>query len=123
MRYHVLACDYDGTIAHHGRVDDETIAALGRLRDTGRRLILVTGRELQDLLAVCPHVELFDRVVAENGAVVYCPATREEKLLGEPPPERVCPRAAGARCFPDRGRPGDRGDVEAPRDHRPRGHP
>jgi hypothetical protein len=87
MRYHVLACDYDGTIAHHGRVDDETIAAFGRLRHTGRRLILVTGRELQDLLAVCPRVELFDRVVAENGAVVYCPATREEKLLGEPPPK------------------------------------
>jgi hydroxymethylpyrimidine pyrophosphatase-like HAD family hydrolase len=87
MRYHVLACDYDGTIAHHGRVDDETIAALGRLRDTGRRLILVTGRELHDLLAVFPRVELFDRVVAENGAVVYCPATRQEKLLAEPPPE------------------------------------
>jgi len=87
MRYHALACDYDGTIAHEGRVDDETIAALGRLRDTGRRLILVTGRELQNLLAVCPHVELFDRVVAENGAVVYWPAKREEKLLGEPPPE------------------------------------
>jgi hydroxymethylpyrimidine pyrophosphatase-like HAD family hydrolase len=87
MRYHALACDYDGTIAHDGRVDDETIAALGRLRDTGRRLILVTGRQLQDLLGVCPRVELFDRVVAENGAVVYWPAKREEKLLGEPPPE------------------------------------
>ena len=87
MRYHVLACDYDGTIAHDGRVDDETVAALGRLRNTGRRLILVTGRELQDVLAICPHVALFDRVVAENGAVVYCPATREEKLLAEPPPE------------------------------------
>lgn len=87
MRYHALACDYDGTIAHDGRVDDETIAALGRLRDTGRRLILVSGRQLQDLLTVCPHVELFDRVVAENGAVVYWPAKREEKLLGEPPPE------------------------------------
>ena len=87
MRYHVLACDYDGTIAHHGRVDDETVAALRRIRDTGRRLILVTGRHLQDLLSVCPHVELFDRIVAENGAVVYCPATREEKLLGQPPPE------------------------------------
>ena len=87
MRYHALACDYDGTIAHHGQVDDETIAAFGRLRDTGRRLILVSGRELQDLLAVCPHIELFDRVVAENGAVVYHPATREEKSLGEPPPE------------------------------------
>jgi hydroxymethylpyrimidine pyrophosphatase-like HAD family hydrolase len=88
MRYHVLACDYDGTIAQHGRVDDATIAALGRLRDTGRRAILVTGRELQDLLAVCPRVDLFDRVVAENGALVYCPATRQEHLLGEPPPER-----------------------------------
>src|SRR6478672_3343372 len=87
MRFHALACDYDGTIAHHGRVDDETIAALGRLRDTGRRLILVTGRQLQDLVAACPHVDLFDRVVAENGAVVYSPATREEKLLGDPPSE------------------------------------
>ena len=87
MRYHALACDYDGTIAHHGHVDNETIAALGRLRASGRRLILVTGRELQDLFTVCPHIGLFDRVVAENGALVYCPATREEKLLGEPPPE------------------------------------
>jgi hydroxymethylpyrimidine pyrophosphatase-like HAD family hydrolase len=26
--------------------------------------------------------------VAENGALVYCPATREEKILGDPPPER-----------------------------------
>jgi HAD superfamily hydrolase (TIGR01484 family) len=71
MRYQALACDYDGTIAHHGQVADETIAALGRLRHTGRRLILVTGRQLEDLLAIFPHVELFDRVVAENGAVVY----------------------------------------------------
>jgi hydroxymethylpyrimidine pyrophosphatase-like HAD family hydrolase len=87
MRYHALACDYDGTIAHDGRVDDETIAALGRLRESGRRLILVTGRELKDLLTVFPHIALFDRVVAENGALVHSPATREEKLLGEPPPE------------------------------------
>ena len=54
MRYHALACDYDGTIAHHGRVDDETIAALSRLRETGRRLILVTGRELKDVLCGLP---------------------------------------------------------------------
>ncbi len=24
MRYHVLAADYDGTLAHHGRIDDAT---------------------------------------------------------------------------------------------------
>ncbi len=87
MRYFTLACDYDGTIARDGRVDDPTLAALERLRGSGRKLILVTGRELDDLIGVFPQVDLFDRVVAENGALLYRPATREEKLFGERPPE------------------------------------
>jgi HAD superfamily hydrolase (TIGR01484 family) len=87
MRYLTLACDYDGTIAHHGIVDDSTVAALARLRETGRRLVLVTGRELDDLTRVFPHLHLFDRVVAENGALLYCPADRTEQPLGEHPPE------------------------------------
>ncbi len=86
MRYLALATDYDGTIAYNGRVDEPTLEALGRLRDSGRRLILVTGRELDELLAVFPRVDLFERVVAENGALLYRPASREEKLLGEPLP-------------------------------------
>ena len=87
MRYHALACDYDGTIAEHGTVSQELIAALERLRATGRMLILVTGRRLGDLLNVFPHVTLFDRVVAENGALLYHPATYEERTIGEPPPQ------------------------------------
>jgi hydroxymethylpyrimidine pyrophosphatase-like HAD family hydrolase len=87
MRYFALATDYDGTLAHDGVVRAETIAALEQLRATGRKLLLVTGRELGDLLRVFPRVDLFDRVVAENGALIYCPATREEQPLGEPPPE------------------------------------
>jgi hydroxymethylpyrimidine pyrophosphatase-like HAD family hydrolase len=87
MRYLALASDYDGTLAANGRVDGETLAALERLRDSGRKLILVTGRQLDDLLNVFPHLNLFDRVVAENGALLYQPATHEEKTLGEPPPE------------------------------------
>ncbi len=87
MRYHALACDYDGTIAEHGAVGPDCIAALGRLRASGRMLILVTGRHLGDLLNVFPHVTLFDRVVAENGALLYHPATYEEKIIGEPPPQ------------------------------------
>lgn len=86
MRYLALACDYDGTLATHGLVDSTTIAALERLRSTGRRLILVTGRQLEDLQSVFPHLDLFDRVVVENGALLYRPAAREEKLLGEAPP-------------------------------------
>ena len=67
MRFHALATDYDGTIAHHGVVDDATIAALERARKSGRKLILVTGRELPDLLATFPRIDLFDRAVMENG--------------------------------------------------------
>jgi hydroxymethylpyrimidine pyrophosphatase-like HAD family hydrolase len=87
MRYLVLACDYDGTLARAGRVDDATVDALRRLCESGRRIVLVTGRELDDLLAVFPGVELFDRVVAENGALLYDPASRESHALGPPPAE------------------------------------
>ena len=71
MWFHVLACDYDGTLATAGRMAAETLAALGRGRLSGRRLVLVTGRQFEDLLAVCPEIDAFDLVVAENGAVLY----------------------------------------------------
>lgn len=85
MRYFVLACDFDNTLALHGRVEEIVIAALERVRSSGRKLILVTGRELEDLLRIFPHLDMFDRVVAENGALLYRPSTRDEKSLGEPP--------------------------------------
>src|SRR5437899_10433642 len=87
MRYHALACDYDGTIAHDGQLSESTIRALEQVRESGRKVILVTGRELDDLMRVCPRLDLFDRVVAENGALLYRPATREERQLAEPPPD------------------------------------
>jgi hydroxymethylpyrimidine pyrophosphatase-like HAD family hydrolase len=96
MRYLALACDYDGTLAAAGLVAPETVAALERLRASGRHLLLVTGRELDDLLVVCPHVPLFDRVVAENGAVLYHPARREATQQSAPPPEAFI-RALHAR--------------------------
>lgn len=86
MRYLGLATDYDGTLAHHGQVSETTLRAMERARESGRRIILVTGRELEDLFQVFPQVDLFDRVVAENGALIYRPGTREEKALAEPPP-------------------------------------
>jgi HAD superfamily hydrolase (TIGR01484 family) len=85
MRYLVLAADYDGTLAQDGRVTDETLSALKNLRSTGRKLVLVTGRELDELLKIFPSVGLFDRVVAENGALVYEPATRAVRILTEGP--------------------------------------
>ena len=86
MRYLALACDYDGTLASDGRVSDATLMALRRVRESGRKLILVTGRELEDLTSVFPDLDLCDRLVAENGALLYRPSTREEQRLGDPPP-------------------------------------
>jgi HAD superfamily hydrolase (TIGR01484 family) len=90
MRFLTLATDYDGTLARDGRVADETWAAVRRLRDSGRKLVLVTGREVDDLRQVCPCLDRFDRIVAENGGVLYHPATGEQRLLAPaPPPEFV----------------------------------
>jgi len=90
--FKALATDYDGTIAHDGIVDDATLDALERLKHSGRRLVMVTGRELPDLERVCPRLDLFDRVVAENGALLYTPATKEARPLGPPPPDEFVAR-------------------------------
>ena len=92
MYFLTLVTDYDGTLAHHGRVEPEVCDALKRLKETGRRVVLVTGRDLADLRRVFPDLSLFDRVVAENGAVLYNPASTEERGLGPPPDEKFVAR-------------------------------
>ena len=87
MHYLALAADYDGTLAHHGQTDASTLAALARLRASGRALLLVTGREMADLKKTFSRLELFDLVVAENGALLYRPQSREETILGPAPPQ------------------------------------
>ena len=87
MRYLALAADYDGTLATNGRVDAETVAGLEQFVASGRKLILVTGRQLDELLEIFPQIALCERVVAENGALLYRPATREHKVLGQAPPD------------------------------------
>jgi hydroxymethylpyrimidine pyrophosphatase-like HAD family hydrolase len=84
MQYFLLACDYDGTLAGDGHIDDATLTALEKFRSSGRRLAMVTGRDLDDLSRDCPNLDLFEWVVAENGALLYQPTTRTERLLTRP---------------------------------------
>jgi hydroxymethylpyrimidine pyrophosphatase-like HAD family hydrolase len=86
MRYHLLATDYDGTIATDGVLDAPTVDALRKLLGTGRKLVLVTGRELTDLQRACPHLDLFQLVVAENGALLYRPSNKTQTVLADAPP-------------------------------------
>lgn len=87
MRFRALATDYDGTLASDGTVAEPTWEALRRLKASGRKLLLVTGRELDELRSICANLDLFDRVVVENGGVLYRPATRDEELLASSPPK------------------------------------
>ncbi|GAB4242033.1 MAG: hypothetical protein Kow00121_68010 [Elainellaceae cyanobacterium] len=92
MNYRILATDYDGTLATDGRVTDPTLAALNRWKAADRQLILITGRQFDDLLRVCSCIDLFDSVVAENGAVLYDPQTQAVKDLGDRPPQAFIDR-------------------------------
>jgi HAD superfamily hydrolase (TIGR01484 family) len=89
MRYQLLATDFDGTLAQDGRVSHETLAALNRFVASGRRLILVTGRELPELKSVFSDLHLFHWVVAENGGLLYEPSTDKEILVGSPPSQAL----------------------------------
>jgi hydroxymethylpyrimidine pyrophosphatase-like HAD family hydrolase len=86
MRYKALATDYDGTLATDGRVDEFTLEAVRNLRASGRKFLLVTGRELPELKTVFPQLDLCDAVVAENGGLLFWPAQNREQILAEPPP-------------------------------------
>jgi phosphoglycolate phosphatase (TIGR01487 family) len=88
MYFVALATDYDGTIAEDGVVAEATLEALRELKQSGRKLLLVTGRQLPDLKKVLPEVALFDLVVAENGGLLFDPKIGEETLLA-PEPSQV----------------------------------
>ena len=96
-----------------------------RFKETGRRLILVTGRELPTSSGCFREIELFDRVVAENGALLYDPREpRRRRVIAPAPPPTV--RRAGCEaqeCRAAVGRPLDRRDLGAARDGRARGDP
>ena len=92
MFFVALATDYDGTLAQHGEVDAATRRAIDELRQSGRKLMLVTGRTLADLRTVFDPLEQFDVIVAENGALLFIPAKKEEIPLAEPPPEALVDR-------------------------------
>lgn len=92
MYFLALAADYDGTLAKNGVVAADTVAALQRLRDSGRTLIMVTGREIEDLRWNFLRLDLFDLIVAENGGVLYEPGHDRVRPLAPPPSDAFIER-------------------------------
>ncbi|MGH7400408.1 MAG: HAD hydrolase family protein [Candidatus Rokuibacteriota bacterium] len=87
--FRALACDFDGTLAFEDRIGLAARAALEGARKVGFRLVLVTGRTFFELTRVCDCLELFDAVVAENGAVVYYPGSAMIRDQGPAVPGRL----------------------------------
>ena len=86
--FRAVALDYDGTLTSTGRLDDTILAALRGLREEKLKVVLVTGRIPWELLEVCPQAEeLFDRIVWENGAVVW--GARGSRVLAPPVPAEL----------------------------------
>ena len=73
MKLRVLAVDFDNTIAVNDHLDGDVVAALREARSNGVLRVLVTGRILSELLPLLPAPDLFDAIVAENGAVLQLP--------------------------------------------------
>lgn len=86
LRFLAIATDYDSTLATDGYAYPPALTALRQAQAAGRKLILITGRELESLHSVFPAMTIFDLVVAENGALMYVPSTARERLLCQAAP-------------------------------------
>jgi hydroxymethylpyrimidine pyrophosphatase-like HAD family hydrolase len=100
VQFAALATDYDGTLAEDGHVSATTLEGLHRLKASGRKLVMVTGRELPDLKHVFPDLGVFDLVVVENGALLYWPSTDEERPLAPSPPKEFIERLMELKVAP-----------------------
>ena len=89
MKLRVLALDYAGTIATNGSLHEEVRAAIAEVRSRGIVVLLATGRMLSDLRVLLGDLEIFDAVVAENGAVLALPKVGRTFAFAAAPQETL----------------------------------
>lgn len=76
-----VAVDFDGTIAERDRADANVLDTLASIRASGVRVVLATGRTLEDLALLLPDAtSRFDAIVAENGAILAFSDGRQRAL-------------------------------------------
>lgn len=83
-----IVTDGDGTLMTHKKLAKRTAIALQRWCASGRKLILATGESIEQL-AKFPDLLQFDLVVAENGALLFWPRTKKQKILTKARPHAL----------------------------------
>lgn len=92
--FRAVAVDYDGTLTEQDVPGQPVLEAIARTRESGRRVVLVTGRLLEVLDRIFPAArQSFDAIVAENGAVVWNPALGL-RVVAQPVPAELDPALA-----------------------------
>src|ERR1039457_5037176 len=92
--FRAVALDLDGTLAEDDHLAESAMAAISANRGE-LRMVLVTGRFLDDLEATFPGLRSeFDALVTENGAVLH---TRSGVRLLAGPVEPLGGRVVGER--------------------------
>lgn len=94
----VVAADVDGTVTTGGRIAPSTLAMFERLRDSGRQVVLVTGRSAGWGAALARYLPGISAVIAENGAVLILAGEGETPpvILDEGITGGTAPAAAAA---------------------------
>jgi hydroxymethylpyrimidine pyrophosphatase-like HAD family hydrolase len=66
----VVAADVDGTVTTDGRLEPSTVTMFKKLQESGRDVVLVTGRSAGWGAALASYIPGLAGVIAENGAVL-----------------------------------------------------
>ena len=83
-----VAVDYDGTLTTTARPEARVLNTLQKIRRSGLKVLLSTGRILSELRADFADVdEHFDAIVCENGGVLVLPNSNPKPLA--PPVSKV----------------------------------
>ena len=98
LHLRALATDFDGTLAHNGTVSEATLRALERWKRAGHKLVLVTGRELNDLAAIFPELGWFDLAVMEKWRGAFSPLHPDDGAMADPLP-KGCERGDNQDAF------------------------
>lgn len=80
----VIALDIDGTLYDGVEVAPEAVDAIRQAKADGHRLIIVSGRRWEQVRSVVPEVDLFERVIGEEGGVMVDVAADTLTLLRDP---------------------------------------
>ena len=72
MKYEAIVCDLDGTLlnADH-RLAEETKEVIKKVKDTGKKIFIATGRHHKDAMEIKKQLGLDSYLISSNGARIH----------------------------------------------------